>query len=187
MIRAEVKGMDKLHRNIQSAPKIYRKAMQQALSTTRRDSKPEATRIAQGIYTAGRNAIREGITTEKLDRQRLSFVMTAKRGGISLVNFKHRATKRGGVTVQVLRAGVMSKPIPAGFKKRGTKTGKMRILQRVLGGSKHVGRLPIVALASSSVASMFKRKEVFDRLNNFGTKKMSSELQRQIARAFPRG
>ncbi len=182
MIAVKAPKLASLQREFKSAPKLYRQAMLRAISTTRRDTKADATKIAQEVYTAGRNKISQALKTSNVDRQKLSFKLIAARKGISLVDFTHQASvakkKRGvPVRVQVLRAGGFSS-IEDSFKKRGSITGKMRIMQY-----QRTGR-PVIALASSSVADMLNRDAVSKRLQTFSTSKMSNELARQTALVF---
>lgn len=183
MISIKSPKLSRLQTELKSAPSLYRRAALRAISTTRRDTKADATKIAQTIYTAGRNKISAGLTTSNVDKQKLSFKLRATRKGLSLVDFDHVGSasirKRGqGVRVRVLRGGGASL-IPDSFKKRGSITGKMRIMQWQRSGPQAV-----IALASSSVSDMLNRPAVYDRLEDFSNKKMSNELARQLALVF---
>lgn len=183
MIAVKAPKLAALQREFKLAPGQFQKAMTRAISTTRRDMKADATKIAQGIYTAGRNKISQALTTSNVDRKRFSFILSAKKKGLSLVDFTHQASvakkKRGvPVRVQVLRAGGFSS-IEDSFKKRGSITGKMRIMQY-----QKSGPLSVIALASSSVADMLNRQVVRDKLEFFAGSKMKNELARQIALVF---
>lgn len=201
MIAVKAKGLDELKREVKAAPKLYRQAMLRAISTTRDRSKAEATRIAQTIYTAGRNKIAQAIKPGKIDRSNISFVLTATKKGLSLTDFEHTSSlqKRGkrrsnadaragqrvriNVRVRVLKAGGLSPVLRGTFKARG-RSGKQRIMQRSKSGGGFVPRTPTIALASSSVGDMFLRPAVYDRIADFGTAKMNSELLRQISVVF---
>lgn len=184
MIAAKSPSLNRLQREMKAAPKNYRQAQLRALSTTRRDTKADATKIAQTIYTAGRNKISAALSTSNVDKSKLAFKLIATKKGISLVDFSHLATigkkkvKRKLVRVRVLKQGPY-KVIEDAIKKRGSITGKMRIMQY-----QRSGPLPIIALASSSVADMLNRPEVFKRLEKFSGEKLSNELARQAARVF---
>lgn len=179
MIAIKAPKLARLQAEVKSAPAKYRRAMLRALSTTKRDTKADATKIAQTIYTAGRNKISAALSTSTVDPAKLSFKLIGLNRGLSLVDFQHSATRKSGVRVQVLRAGA-SAQIPDSFKRRGSKTGKMRIMQRQPKGS----AIPLIALASSSVADMLNRDTVYVRLEKFSGIKMSNELARQIALVF---
>jgi hypothetical protein len=183
MIAIKAPKLSRLQTELKSAPALYRRAAVRAISTTRRDTKADATKIAQTIYTAGRNKISAAMTTSTVDKQALSFKLRATNKGISLVDFEHRGSvskrRRGAsVRVRVLRAGGYSM-LQDSFKKRGSITGKMRIMQ-----FQRSGPQAVIALASSSVADMLNRPAVYDRLADFSNKKMSNELARQIALVF---
>ncbi len=183
MIAIKAPKLSRLQSELKAAPALYRRAAIRAISTTRRDTKADATKIAQSIYTAGRNKISAAMTTSTVDKQALSFKLRATNKGISLVDFEHRGSvarrRRGqGVRVKVLRSGG-SVLLPDSFKKRGSITGKMRIMQWQRSGPQ-----PVIALASSSVADMLNRPAVYDRLEEFSNKKMSNELARQLALVF---
>jgi hypothetical protein len=180
VIKAKATGLDELQRKLKSAPKEYRQAMVRALSTAKRDTKPEATRIAMTIYTAGRNTISRALVASNVDRRALSFTIAASGRGILLSSFKHSATKRGGVSVQVLRARAPVK-LERAFKAR-RRGGGANLIRMRTGNSAY----PLITPASASVGDMFEKREVFQRLKEFGLNKMSSELQRQIALVFKR-
>lgn len=183
MIAIKAPKLPKLQAEFSKAPALYRRAMLRALSTTRRDTKADATKVAQTIYTAGRNKISAALSTSAVDKGKMAFILTGTKRGISLVDFEHQGSaakrKRGdGVRVQTLRGGPASL-IPDSFKKRGSITGKMRIMQ-----FQRSGPQAVIALASSSVADMLNRPAVYDRLEKFSGTKMSNELARQIALVF---
>lgn len=183
MIAVNARGLTSLQREFKSAPKLYRQAMLRTLSTTKRDTKADATKIAQTIYTAGRNKISAALSTSNIDKSKLSFKLIGLKRGISLVDFEHQASvgkkARGKpVLVKTLRTGGFA-TIPDTIKKRGSITGKMRLIQFQRSGSRAA-----IALASSSVADMLNRPAVADRLNAFSTNKMSNELARQISVVF---
>lgn len=173
-----------LQRKLDAVSKNTRRDMGRALSSTQRATRTETTRAAADQYTASTRRIGQGTKVSKVDTANLSFTITGTRKTIPLENFKHRFSKRAGITAQVLKSGG-AKRIPTAFKVTAGNFGgggsKARIFQRArLAGGGQVGRLPINALQGPSVADMYANPQLVERVGKFALNKLSTEITRQL-------
>jgi len=176
-----------LRRKLEAVSKNAKRDMGRALSSTQRATATETTRAAAENYTAGARRIKAGTRVSKVNTNDLSFTITGLRKPIQLQEYKHRASRRKGVSAQVRKGE--SKAIPSAFKvgvgSFGGGGSKARIFQRArLSGGGQVGRLPIVVLFGPSVADMLTDKVTQDRIGAFALKKLAAEITRLTEAAF---
>jgi hypothetical protein len=111
-----------------------------------------------------------------------------------LVNFRHRATKRGGVSVQMYRTGGGIR-LPHAFKATGSNANKHLFQRQLIGGSsidsrypgilrrgKRVGRLPIQSLKSRSLRDIVQQSGIESRVRRFIQSDLSRQVRSQIGR-----
>lgn len=177
-----------LQRQLAGVSKDTRRAMGRALSSTQRATVTETGRALAESYTAGSRRIKANTRASKVNTTDLSFTITGLRKPIQLQEYRHRMSKRDGVSAQV-KKGDGFKRIPTAFKSSAGNFGgggsKARIFQRqrLLGGGQ-VGRLPIAVLHGPSVADMLSNDQVVNRIGGFALNKLTAEITRQIEVAF---
>lgn len=188
-IVVESRQLTALQRQLESVSKNAKRDMGRALSSTQRATVTETGRALADGYTASTRRIKANTRASKVNTTDLSFTITGLRKPIQLQEYKHKATKKSGVSAQVRKTEGF-KRIPTAFKVTAGNFGggggsKARVFQRqrLLGGGQ-VGRLPIVVLYGPSVADMLNNEKVVDRIGGFALNKLSAEIIRQIEVAF---
>lgn len=188
-IVVESRQLTALQRQLDAVAKDSRRSMGRALSSTQRATVTETGRALAENYTAGSRRIKSNTRASKVNTQDLSFTITGLRKPIQLQEYKHKASKRAGVSAQVRKTEGF-KRIPTAFKASAGNFGggggsKARVFQRQrLAGGGQVGRMPIVVLFGPSVADMLNNEQVVSRIGGFALNKLTAEIVRQIEVAF---
>lgn len=106
--------------------------------------------------TVSKTNIRKRTSIRRATISRLTAVIKILGRKIGLVNYKHRATKRSGATVQVYKAGGAVR-LPHVFK-ASSPQGSKHLWERRRQGGGRVPRLPIDRLQGPSLMDVYQKK-----------------------------
>lgn len=139
-----------------------------AVGTLARRLPVQARRDIQTEYNLKAGRISQGLSTRRVDN---GVVLRASARGINLIAFAARWRKRSGVTAQVKKGG-----LPTVAKQAFIATGKNG--NRLVFQRRGKSRLPIDALYGPSIGQMLKHGDRPQRLADFASGIVASELAR---------
>lgn len=148
----------KFEARVRELSKNSKRDLGRVMVSITRGVKTDASRAITARYTIGTRRALEGLTAADVDKEALTFRLIGSRKALQLQEFKHTASRRSGVAVQVIAGGSL-KSLRSAFKATakgfGGTEAKPRIFVR-----KGRKRLPILALPGPSVGGMLANKDV---------------------------
>lgn len=186
------RDMREVQRQLASMPKVIPRVLASAINDAARKAKTRISKEIRDIVTLSKKRVEKGSDLKPATPNRLAAIVIYQSRPVGAINFKGRATKKGGVSFQPYKGKGRIK-MRHGFKamlrgRGGENTNAQFALRRMETPTKAFGRLPINVLYGPSLIRVYKAYPRIARaaqevINETLRARLYSQIDRRLGRA----